>query len=427
MRGILRTWVKTHCAGVANRGACWVARGSKATPPKRVDLTSVGGPFLTATCGAAHLPAALQLSRATLAAAAGTWSAPEVGATWTLTLRGGVGVGVHGQEGANVLSTSAVARPRQCSRRAGRRRPPPPASSTASAASTPARRGYPSPTLSAPRPLAAGRQGRPPPPRHSHHWPAWPRRRARMYIPTPSAGLPAPASGRSAAKAPTWAPTRAPKSSSRRPHAAASRDTAWTSIRPPLARPHRQAPVRIIPAAAPPPHRQGSSGDCWSGSRVAAKPGTATPPHAFPHSLQQFPLQRASPVRLPHPGRGGEWKGATAAPADMPPRPPTNLPTCPPAQRTLPGVVPAAVPHHCHLCGPGEGEGAGPSSTVACAGGRTPPIRDNRHPGLHAVPPPRSPPPHQGVDHPPQPLSLRRKNGGGRGRVGCGLPPPTTR
>ncbi|KAK1865635.1 hypothetical protein I4F81_008164 [Pyropia yezoensis] len=77
--------------------------GSHPTAAVRVDLTSVGGPSLT---GTAHRPAALQLSRATLAAAAGTWSAPEVGATWTLTHRGGgLGVDVRGQEGAIVLST----------------------------------------------------------------------------------------------------------------------------------------------------------------------------------------------------------------------------------------------------------------------------------------------------------------------------------
>lgn len=77
--------------------------GSHPTAAVRVDLTPAGGPVVA---GTAHLPAALQLPRSTLAAAAGPWAAPELDATWTLTPRGGgLGVGAYGQEGAIVPST----------------------------------------------------------------------------------------------------------------------------------------------------------------------------------------------------------------------------------------------------------------------------------------------------------------------------------
>ncbi|GAB0490211.1 hypothetical protein MMPV_001443 [Pyropia vietnamensis] len=69
----------------------------------QLSLASVGGDTLT---GTALRPAALQLSRSELSAAAGSWTATELGATWTLTPRGGgLGLAVRGQEGGVVLST----------------------------------------------------------------------------------------------------------------------------------------------------------------------------------------------------------------------------------------------------------------------------------------------------------------------------------
>ncbi|GAB0498635.1 hypothetical protein MMPV_009981 [Pyropia vietnamensis] len=65
----------------------------------QLSLASVGGDTLT---GTALRPAALQLSRSELSAAAGSWTATELGATWTLTPRGGgLGLAVRGQEGAS--------------------------------------------------------------------------------------------------------------------------------------------------------------------------------------------------------------------------------------------------------------------------------------------------------------------------------------
>lgn len=77
--------------------------GSHPSAAVELNLASVGGGTLS---GTAHRPAALQLSRSELSAAAGSWTATELGATWTLTPRGGgLGLAVSGQEGGVVLST----------------------------------------------------------------------------------------------------------------------------------------------------------------------------------------------------------------------------------------------------------------------------------------------------------------------------------
>lgn len=77
--------------------------GGQPAAAVRFRLAPVGGPSLN---GTARRPPALQVPPAELAAAAGTWASAELGATWTLTPRGGgLGVSVRGQEGGVVAST----------------------------------------------------------------------------------------------------------------------------------------------------------------------------------------------------------------------------------------------------------------------------------------------------------------------------------
>lgn len=149
-----------------------------------------------------------------------------------------------------------------------------------------------------------------------------------------------------------------------------------------------------------------------------------TPP-LLPSTHRHPPPTRYTPHGCPTQERGKDGRAPRSRPPTRPwdpARPSARRPT----KRRRALVAPAA-PHHRRTCGRGEGDGVGRSSTVARAGGRALPRRDNGHPGLHAVPPPQSPPPCQGVDRPPPTLSLRRKNRGGGGRDGCRLPPPTTR